>query len=352
VNKETFMSETLTDIGEFGLINRINDLIKEIGVKTPGVSVDIGDDTASLKPRSGYELLITCDCLIEGRHYLPRHITPKDLGKRAMAVNISDIGAMGGQPLCGLVSLGLKPEMLVADVEDMYRGFAAELNPFGASIIGGNFTKSDDTNFIDITLIGEVQTEHIMLRSTARVGDVVLVTGYPGQAAAGLKLLQKAESNENLQDHPLVQAYNTPTHRAREGQAIARTQKAHAMIDTSDGFLADLGHICQESQVGALLIQERFPISDELKKAAIQLGVDPYRLFLQESDDYELIITCPPENVSPVCAAIEEASQTPIHEVGQITDNVKDIQLEHPDGIKRPISPKGWDHFKGGGEHV
>lgn len=340
------MTETLADIGEFGLIERIHKLLEKIGVKTPGVTLDIGDDTASLSPRPGYEVLITCDCLIEGRHYLPHHITARDLGRRAMAVNISDIGAMGGKPLCALVSLGLKSKTLVTDVEDMYRGFAAELNPFGASVIGGNFTKSDNTNFIDITLIGEVQKKNIMLRSAARSGDAILVTGYPGQAAAGLKLLQNARSDENFQDHPLVKAYNTPIHRAPEGQAIARSQKAHAMIDTSDGFLADLGHICQASKVGALLIQDKFPVSGELKKAAIHLGIDPYQLFLMDSDDYELIITCPPENVSSVCSVIEEAGQTPIHEVGFITDTVHEIQLMCSDGTKHPINPQGWDHFK------
>ena len=150
------MPEILADIGEFGLIERIHNLLKDIGVPNPGVTLGIGDDTASLKPRPGYELLLTCDCLIEGRHYLPQYITPRDTGRRAMAVNISDIGAMGGQPLYALISLGLKSETLVSDVEELYRGFAAELNPFGASIIGGNFTKSDRTNFIDITLVGEV----------------------------------------------------------------------------------------------------------------------------------------------------------------------------------------------------
>ena len=185
-----------------------------------------------------------------------------------------------------------------------------------------------------------------MLRSAAQPGDAILVTGYPGQAAAGLKLLQKAESIENLQDHALVQAYNTPKHRALEGQAIARSQKAHAMIDTSDGFLADLGHICQESRVGAFLIQEMFPISEELHKAAKDLGIDPYQLFLLDSDDYELIITCPPENVSLVFSVIGEVGQTPIHEVGFITDNANEIQLKRTDGTKHLISAHGWDHFK------
>ena len=340
------MTESLADIGEFGLIERIQKLLQEIGVRTRGVTLGMGDDTACLSPRTGYELLITCDCLIEGRHYLPRHITPLDTGRRAMAVNVSDIGAMGGQPLYALISLGLKSETPVADVEDMYRGFAAELNPFGASIIGGNLTKSDNVAFVDITLIGEVRKENLMLRSSAQARDAILVTGYPGQAAAGLKLLQNARSNENLRAHPLVQEYNVPAHRAREGHAIARSQKAHAMIDTSDGFLADLGHICQESHVGALLIQENFPISDELKKAAVLLGMDPHSLFLGESDDYELIITCPPESVSHVRSVVQEVSQTPIHEVGVITDTDKDIQMKLPDGTKRPMSPHGWDHFK------
>lgn len=338
------MPEVLRDIGEFGLIDRLHDLLKEIGVHTPGVTLGIGDDTASLQPRAGYELLITCDCLIEGRHYLPHHISPRDVGRRAMAVNISDIGAMGGQPLCALVSLGLKPETAVADIEEIYRGFAAELNPFGASIVGGNLTKTENSVFIDITLIGEVRKEITLLRSTARPGDTILVTGYPGQAAAGLKLLKNAGADEQWLFHPLVQAYNVPSHRAREGHAIASTQKARAMIDTSDGFLADLGHICRESRVGALLIQENLPISEDLKKAAADLEMDPYQLFLEESDDYELIITCPPENVSDIRRAVADVSRTPVHEVGKITE--KEIWLQRPDGTLVPVAPKGWDHFE------
>jgi thiamine-monophosphate kinase len=340
------LPEILADIGEFGLIDRIHKLLEKIGVHTPGVTLDIGDDAASFKPRPGYELLITCDSLVEGRHYLSPHIAPMDVGRRAMAANISDIGAMGGRPLCALISLGLKSETPVTDVEDMYRGFAEELNPFQASIIGGNFTKSQNAVFIDITLIGEVQREHIMLRSSAQTGDIICVTGYPGQAAAGLKLLQKAGANEKCHTHPLIRAYNVPAHRAREGRAIALSGRANAMIDTSDGFLADLGHICRDSQAGASLVKEMLPISPELKKTAAQLGMDPYQLFLGESDDYELIITCPPEHVSHIRSAVEKVSQTPIHEVGKITNALECIQWELHDGTIHPISPQGWDHFK------
>ncbi|MDP6180418.1 MAG: thiamine-phosphate kinase, partial [Desulfatiglandales bacterium] len=279
------MLETLTDIGEFELIHQINELLQKEGVRTPGVTLGIGDDTATFLPHAGYELLVTCDCMVEGRHYLPDHTTLRDLGRRAMALNISDIGAMGGQPLYALVSLGLRANTLAADMEAMYRGFLVELNPFGASVIGGNLTRSGDGMFIDITMIGEGEKGKIVRRSTAKAGDKILITGYPGRAAAGLQLLMHSQPLDSLRDHPLVRAYNTPSHRAQEGQALARSGFATAMIDTSDGFLGDLVHICRESGVGATLIQEKIPISEDLRQAALKLGQNPYDLVLQESDD-------------------------------------------------------------------
>ncbi len=343
------MPKTLADVGEFGLIHRIHKLLKKEGVKTPGVTLGIGDDTASIRPRPGYELLVTCDCLVDGQHFLSDRITPLDLGRRAMVVNISDIGAMGGQPLYALVSLGLKTDTPVEDVENTYRGFAVELNPFGASIIGGNITKTKDAIFIDITLLGEVEQGKLMLRSTSKAGDKILVTGYPGQAAAGLQLLLRSESRKDMREHPLVRTYNTPSHRAREGQAIARSGYAAAMIDTSDGFLGDLGHICQDSGVGAELIQEKLPISEDLHQAALELKLDPYELFLQDSDDYELIITGASKNIAKIRSAVASVSNVPVTEVGKITDSAGDIQLILPDGTRRHLTPSGWDHFTKGG---
>jgi thiamine-monophosphate kinase len=339
------MTELVADIGEFGLIDRIHELLQKEGVQTPGVTLGIGDDTASFLPHAGYEVLVTCDCMVEGRHYLPQHITPLELGRRAMVINISDIGAVGGKPLYALVSLGLRADTPVLDVEAMYRGFVAELNPFGASIIGGNLTKSGDSPFIDITLIGEVEYGKTVRRSTAKVGDAILVTGYPGQSAAGLQLLLHVQRMEGLRDHPLVRAYNTPSHRAREGRAIAKSGCVTAMIDTSDGFLGDLGHICKESAVGAELIQEKLPISEDLRQAAQKLGQDPYDLVLKDSDDYELIITCSPDHVDQICSAVSALSDAPVTEVGRITDVARQIKLILPDGTQSGIKPAGWDHF-------
>ena len=339
------MSENLSDIGEFGLIDRIHGLLQKEGLSTPGVTLGIGDDAASFRPRAGYEILITCDSIVEGRHYLPDRITPFDLGRRAMALNISDIGAMGGLPLYALVSLGLKAETLVTDVEAMYRGFIAELNPFGASIIGGNVTKAEHAMFIDITLMGEVEPDKMVRRSTAKASDMILITGYPGQSAAGLRLLLNATAEEDLSDHPLVRAFNTPSHRAREGKAIAQSGYATAMIDTSDGFLGDLGHVCEESGVGATLNLESIPIREELRKAAGELGLDPYELALQDSDDYELIVTCSADHVDGVRSAVAAVSDVTVTEVGRITDAADGIKLIFHDGTQRSVTPAGWDHF-------
>ena len=337
------MAETLKDIGEFGLIARIDELLKREGVQAPGVSLGIGDDTASFKARPGYEVLVTCDCVVEGRHFLSRHISAMNLGRRSMMLNISDIGAMGGHPLYALISLGLKNETLVKDIENLYRGFLFELNPFGASIIGGNLTKSGDGIFIDITLIGEVEEGRAVRRSGATPGDVILVTGYPGHSVAGLQLLLQSLASE---DHPLVRAYNNPSHRAREGRAVALTGCATAMIDTSDGFLGDLGHICEESKVGALLVQEKFPVSPDLREAANTLKQAPHEIFLRDSDDYQLIITCRPKDVERVRSAIALTYEGPVTEVGQVRPPEEGLRVLLADGSEQTFLAKGWDHFR------
>ncbi|MFC1823813.1 thiamine-phosphate kinase [Thermodesulfobacteriota bacterium] len=342
------MSETLADIGEFGLIRRIDRIIKEKGLQAPEVTQGIGDDCAIFKPREGLELLVTCDSVIEGRHFLKDHIDPLSLGRRAMALNISDIGAMGGRPRYALISLGLEVDIPIGEVEAMYKGFLMELNPLGGAIIGGNLTRVSDAMFIDITLIGDIEPGKIVRRSTAKAGDIILITGYPGEAAAGLKLLLKGPQDESLHNHPLVQAYNTPSHRAREGQAVSESGLATSMIDTSDGFLGDLGHICRESAVGALLIQEQLPISGNLRQAADRLGLDPLELILRDSDDYELIITCPPEGGDAIQAVVSSVSDVTVTEVGRITADAGQINLKQPDGGMTELQPAGWDHFMEG----
>ncbi len=339
------MSRTLAQVGEFGLIDRLHEIIKNEGIKPPGSLLGIGDDCAAFSPRPGYEILVTCDCMVENRHYLSRFMSSHDVGRRAMALNISDVGAMGGRPRYALVSLGLRADTPLTDVIALYRGFLAELNPLGAVIIGGNVTKSTDANFIDVTLIGEVEKGKMVRRSTAKPGDAILVTGYPGQSAAGLEILLKAEHTEDLHEDPLVKAYQRPTHRALEGRAVGAAGMAHAMIDTSDGLLGDLGHICRESGVGALLHEKQLPMSDALLRFSRESGRNPLDFVLGESDDYELLITCAPEQAAGIRDTIKGIRDIPVTNIGAITAHQERIELTGSDGAPRPVKGSGWDHF-------
>jgi thiamine-monophosphate kinase len=200
--------------------------------------------------------------------------------------------------------------------------------------------------FIDITLIGEVEQGKGVRRSGARPGDAILVTGYPGQAAAGLQLLLHAPDDSKILGHPLVKIYNTPSHRAQLGEAIAKAGCATAMIDTSDGFLGDLGHICEESAVGAELFKEKLPVNKDLREAALMLHRDPYDFFLGESDDYELVITCRPQDVACLRVVVTQCCPVPLTEVGKITGAPREITLLLPEGDRRPVKLSGWDHFR------
>ena len=339
------MNPTLAQVGEFGLIDQIHEIIHKEGVKQPKSLLGIGDDCAAFQPRPGYDLLVTCDCMVEHRHYLPRFMSPHDLGRRAMALNISDVGAMGGRPCYALISLGLRSNTPLNDVISIYRGFLAELNPFEAFIIGGNVTKSTGANFIDVTLIGEVKTGEMVRRSTAKPEDAILLTGYPGQSAAGLAILLEAAHNEDWNENTLVTAYRRPVHRAFEGYAVARTGLAHAMIDTSDGLLGDLGHICDESDVGAVIHEKELPVSPALLQFTQSAGKKPLDYILKESDDYELLITCAPRDEAVIRAAVAESNNIEISRIGTITPNKGQIEIMDSTGKSLPVNGSGWDHF-------
>lgn len=338
------MPDTLASLGEFGLIARLEALLAREGVAAPGVVLGLGDDTAILHPQPGQETLITCDCLVAGRHFLPGVITPHELGRRAMAVNLSDIAAMGGQPLQALVSLGLTAQSTLEEVEDIYRGFLAELNPHGAAVVGGNITRTDGPAFIDVTLLGQAPAGRALRRSGGKAGDAILVTGWPGQAAAGLRQLRQ---DPGQTDPELRRAYLTPSPRLAMGRAAMRSGLASAMLDISDGLLGDLNHICQQSRTGALIQAASLPVSPALARAAAAWGQAPLDLVLGDSDDYELIITCPPGNLPGLKAALAAAGQAPVWEVGRLTPPGQGLELALPGGGRRPLRPRGWDHLGG-----
>ena len=337
------MGLKVSDIGEFELIERIQKIIDK-GARKPGsLILGIGDDTAVFHPDPGCEILVTCDSMVEGRHYLKDYITPFELGRRAMVMNISDIGAMGGKALYALVTLGLNLFTPVSYIEEIYRGFTVELEPFGASIIGGNITKTDGSPFIDITLIGSAKKELLTLRSGAGPGNAVMLTGFPGQSAAGYWLITN-HINESTQNKTLFDSYLRPQHRAREGHALAASGKITSMIDLSDGLSGDLYHICDKSAVGAEIKEEMLPVCKAIESISALYGKRVIDFTLGASDDYELLFTCPPDNIEEVKIILAEFG-CPVTHIGDIVPLSQGMTLITKKGEKQELIKKGWDHF-------
>ncbi len=328
------------DIGEFGLIERIAALAGRDG----GAVIGIGDDTAVLDVGGRGLLLATIDIQVEGRHFRRERIDPLRLGRRTAAINLSDIGAMGGMPRWALVSLALPPELAVAWVEELYRGLTAELERFGAAVVGGNLSGCEHI-VIDLALLGEAERGRVLRRDGARPGDVILVTGTLGASAAGRFAMDAGLDPADPLVAPLVEAHLTPTPRVREGQAVAATGRATAAIDLSDGLSSDLGHICDAAGVGAVVEAARLPIRAETRALAARLGLDPVGLALAGGEDYELLITAPPATVPELTAAVRAATGVALTAVGEITAAAAGRWLVL-DGERVPLAAAGWDHFR------
>lgn len=334
----------VSELGEFPLIDRIAGIA---AVKRPDVIVGIGDDVAVLETHGEGWLLAKVDSQVEGVHFRRETISPRHLGRRSLAINLSDIAAAGGRPQFALVSLALPPSIEVGWVDELYRGLREEGDRYGVAIVGGNLARSQGGIFVDVFVLGRVQRPHLLLRSGAKPGDQVLVTGTLGDSAAGLRLL----SNHSLSvpaEHRefLLARHFTPTPRLAEAQVIAGSERATAMIDVSDGLSSDIGHICDCSQVGVRLWAERLPVSPAARSVARSTHQAPWRLAIDGGEDYELCFTVPAENAEELIRAIEQETGTLATAVGQILAPDQGRWLVLEDGKQVPLEAKGWDHFE------
>lgn len=336
-------AQTVRDLGEFPLIDRIS---RGISYRTGGVVTGIGDDTAALRVTPGHLLLATCDVQVEGIHFRVQTTTPELLGRKALAVNLSDIASMAGAPRYALVSLGLPPTTPVAFVDGLYAGLNAEAAEFGVDIVGGNISGSPPEIFIDVTLLGEVEPGRVLHRSGARPGDRLVITGHPGDSAGGLALLldPSVRCPPEAAEH-LKRAHRAPVPRVAAGQAVGETGLAHAMIDVSDGLAGDLGHVAEASGVGAVLWADRIPISPELREAAAALGRDPLDFALHGGEDYELLIAVAPGGEDRVIQAIERAGGVGAAVIGEVVPAERGLSVQLPDGRTLTLRPAGYRHF-------
>jgi len=333
----------VSELGEFGLIARIAEIVGKPG---EDVVVGIGDDAAVVRTDGDKYLLATCDIQVEGIHFIKDKTSPYQLGRKAVAINLSDIAAMGGIPKQLWVSLVLPQDAEVEYVEALYQGIKEETTRCGVSIVGGNLSRSPWGLMVDTFLLGEVEAECLLLRSGARVGDLVLVTGYLGNSAAGLALLLDPSLRcDEASVRQLLEAHHTPTPRIKEGRAIARSGMATAMIDLSDGLASDIGHICKESEVGTKIWADRVPISPAARKVARLAGKNPLDFALFGGEDYELLFTAPPDRAQELASRIEAETGTPVAIVGEIVPPSEGLTLVGEEGRIVPLAPGGWNHF-------
>jgi thiamine-monophosphate kinase len=328
----------LREIGEFGLIQLIEGVVAQ-AEKGEGVVKGIGDDVALIQSSPGKVLLATTDLLLEDIHFTLAHTNPLALGKKALAVNLSDIAACGGRPLAFLVSLALPAEQEVDFAKALYKGMMEQARQFSCSLIGGDTSRGEKL-MISITLIGEAEEGKVVFRHGAKEGDLVFVTGTVGDSALGLEQLRRGEKAGSF-----IERLLDPVPRVREGREIARQGLATAMIDISDGLVADLGHILEASRAGAQIQLAQIPLSEQYRNKIEEYQSDPYSFALIGGEDYELLFTARPEKKEGV-VNVAQALGTPITLIGEITEASAGLKIIGADGKELPIGQKGHDHFK------
>jgi thiamine-monophosphate kinase len=326
-------------LGEFQLIERLRSIAPGDG---PGVIRGIGDDAAVLRP--GALVLATCDVQVEGIHFTRDVCSPADVGWRALAVNLSDIAAMGGVPRYALASLLIPPSVGPAALEDLYGGMGELARLHGVAVVGGNVSATSGPLAVDITLLGD--TDHPVLRSGAHPGDGVWLTGEAGKAAAGRFLILHPDAAVSGRD-VLAAAYARPTPRVAAGQALgalARAGIVTAMIDTSDGTAGDLLHLADASRVGVRLDAGHLPVPRGVREAAAAAKVKVDAWTLGGGEDYELLFTAGGE-FDAKAAHFAASAGLAVTRIGDILPARDGRWVVAAGGERRPLRPAGWDHL-------
>jgi thiamine-monophosphate kinase len=333
----------LGELGEFALIARLQSRLQ--GTPRPHVICDIGDDCAVLRPAAGMDVLLTTDTQEEGVHFRRDWASPEDIGWRCLAVNVSDIAAMGGSPLGAVVALSLPATLDVAFLEALYDGMHAVARRYDCPVIGGNISQRADTLSVTITVAGQVPCGQSVYRSGAQVGDEIWVTGDLGGAKAGLEVLSHPQAVVGLHTAAVLSRYRRPQPRLYEAQFLRQHARLHSLLDISDGLSSDLRHVCEASGVGAELQATAIPISEDVRQIAQALQVEPLQFALHGGEDFELCLTAPPGSIGGIQAAFTQQFHCALVRVGTIQPGHA-VQLRLPQGGLMPLPARGYDHFR------
>jgi thiamine-monophosphate kinase len=325
------------DLSEDELIKAVARLLSG---SEPGVVIGLGDDAAVVEPGTG-QLVLTTDLLAEGVHFERGAISARDLGAKAITVNVSDVAAMAASPRYALVALAVPNDVDAAWVMELVGGMRDACAEHALALVGGD-TNRADVVVVSVAVVGEVAPGRAVLRSGARVGDRIVVTGSLGAAAGGLALSRAAsgraaEALSQPWGRALIEALERPV--ARVGVT--------AMMDLSDGLAKDLSRLCEASGVGARVVLAAVPVAEPLSSGAAMLEVDAAALALAGGEDYELLATLPANAVERAREELRSGFGLDLSEIGEIVAD-PGISAVDADGGTAPLEPMGWDHFAHG----
>jgi len=338
---EAEVARTVADLGEIELVEHILGILGSEASSPEVVRVGPGDDAAVLACRG--DVVLTTDSQHEGVHFRGDWIGPEQLGRRAIAVNASDLGAMGARPVGFLVALAVPQETELEWVSALARGLRDGAQCYGATIIGGDVAGVPGRVSINVTAVGERAASARAGRDGARVGHRIMVTGWPGRAAAGVSLLRAESEGATSAAQECLRAFRQPRPPVAFGVAVVEADLVAAMMDISDGIGIDLGRMCRASNVGASLDAGVLLADPVLTAAAAAAGVEALDYILGGGDDYELLCAVDEAKVDEF-RAVALGHGVEARDIGRVVDAEDGVTLS-VDGVPEPIGDGGWDHF-------
>lgn len=336
------MDQLKKQIGQFGEFNFIRRFKSKFDDLLVNDEFGIGDDCAVI-PDGDESLLVTTDMLIEDVHFLRDAISPEDLGYKSLAVNLSDIAAMGGQPLGSFLSIAIPSNVEISYLDGFMEGYHDLSAKYHVPLLGGDTTKSFDKIAINVCVYGKANNSCVKYRKDAVVGDDICVTGPLGDSAAGLKaIFEKIKPNDAI--NTLLAKHHKPEPRLLEGCYLASSKEVHAMMDISDGLASDLKHILNLSKVSAKINVDNIPISKELEYACENYSWDMNKLVVGGGEDYELLFTVADSQFDSLNAKFFDKFGKNICKIGNILEGSQEIKWYNNHNII-DLNIFGFDHF-------
>jgi thiamine-monophosphate kinase len=338
-------------LDEFALIRALTENRQtEAFMRSCGVVTGIGDDAAVVRVTEGRQLVMSCDAMVEDVHFRTVTMRDVDIGYKLLASNISDMAAMGAVPKFALVTLCLPRQAPVERLEAIYSGLYECACKYGVAVVGGDTTSTFGSLTLSVSIIGEVEADRALLRSSARAGDIVFVTGTPGLSAAGLHYLLRQEREASMWEpfpagvEPLVRAHCRPEPQVEAGRLLLASGVCGALNDISDGLASELWEIAEASGLGITLRQHLIPVDRNLLDYAMTVNADPWQWILYGGEDYALVGTVRAGHAERLKETFAQAGLA-FHPIGEVDGGRHGVVMIAPDGAVSVLPKKGYNHF-------